>query len=479
MSGHGLMRERDVSWRAPGLLSVVLLTLSCLAGGALAQDNSCRWAFDGECDESRYHGNVTGACPAGTDTNDCRGLRLRDAGEMAGNGCQWAFDGECDHPGVGTGACQMGTDTADCAGLGRPQAGGATSSVDSCRWAFDGECDEARFSGTGACSDGTDTTDCQALAMGGNDTCRWAFDGECDEHGGIGIGVCTDGTDRTDCAPVAHMRNRNNACPTSFDNRCDEPDGGSGRCEPRTDTVDCLGRATAPGIRDHYFGWDDRQRVDTTRYPWSAIGEVRFRDGGSCTATLVAPNVGVTAAHCFFDDGQPNPATEFLAGRDGDREVARATVIRHFVPPAYDDRRHTETNDINSLDWAFFVLDRPIGNTVGTLGVHRLTQADLDQAVRGTWYPVSQAGYSWDVPGRMTGHVGCRIVRALDDATIFHECDTTLGDSGSPIFIEKDGGYYIIAVDSQFFDNPKGQSRYLAVDSRAFSDPLTKFMRGL
>lgn len=512
------MRGRDLRWFPLGLIAVAMLAWSMQAGGALAQNNSCQFANDGECDESRYYGNITGACPAGTDTYDCRALRLRpqsemagnscqwafdgecDEGryvgsvttvcadgtdtadctglslrspaEMAGNSCQWAFDGECDHPGIGTGACPMGTDASDCAGQG------TRTEADSCRWAFDGECDESRYAGTGACRAGTDTTDCEPLAMGGNDSCRWAFDGECDENG-IGTGVCADGTDRTDCAAVAHMRNRDNSCRTSFDNRCDEPDGGSGRCEPRTDTVDCLGRITAPGIRDHYFGQDDRQVVDASRYPWSAIGEVHFRGGGSCTAALVAPNVAVTAAHCFFTDGRPDSATEFLAGRHGDGHVARANVIRHFVPPAYDEQRHAETNEINNLDWAFFVLDRPIGRTAGTLGVHPVTEADLEQAVRGTWYRVSQAGYSWDAPDRMTGHIGCRIIGAQDDSTIFHECDTTLGDSGSPIFIEKDGGYYIIAVDSQFFENPKGESRYLAVDTRAFADALGKFLQGL
>lgn len=30
--------------------------------------------------------------------------------------CQYAFDGECDHPGVGTGACPDGTDVSDCGG---------------------------------------------------------------------------------------------------------------------------------------------------------------------------------------------------------------------------------------------------------------------------------------------------------------------------------------------------------------------------
>ena len=328
--------------------------------------NDCFWAYDGECDEPEIG---TGICPANSDRYDCSGI----GSIPSDNSCVFAFDGECDHPGVGSASCTMGTDTADCGPTEVEQSVVLERGIggnDSCQWARDGECDELRYGGTGACADGTDTADCsivaqgdntcrwafdrecdepelgtgacrsgtdtgdcRALAAGGEDSCQWANDGECDEPG-IGTGACTDGTDRTDCAAVAHLRNRDNSCERAFDDRCDEPQQGSGQCDPRSDTVDCIGRHTVSGVRDHYFGRDDRRILDSSQYPWSAIGEVRFRGGGACTATLVAPDIAITAAHCFFQDGRVNPAAEFLAGLSGDQHVARANVIRHFVPPA-------------------------------------------------------------------------------------------------------------------------------------------------
>jgi hypothetical protein len=67
--------------------------------------NTCRYANDGECDEPD---RGTGACLAGSDTEDCDGE----------NSCQFAHDGECDEPGPAywnrTGRCDSGTDSDDC-----------------------------------------------------------------------------------------------------------------------------------------------------------------------------------------------------------------------------------------------------------------------------------------------------------------------------------------------------------------------------
>ena len=68
-----------------------------------------------------------------------------------------------------------------------------------------------------------------------------------------------------------------------------------------------------------FFGHDDRQRVDSSSYPWSAIGKVYFDSGGHCTGALVAPRVVLTAAHCFFlGDGSSviDRPTDFFAGFD-------------------------------------------------------------------------------------------------------------------------------------------------------------------
>ena len=91
--------------------------------GAVAGDDSCRYANDNECDEP---GLGTGACLAGTDHSDCWRL-------MAGvedDSCQWANDGECDEPGFGTGACTQATPTR------RRRTPRSTASAKSRAWAM-------------------------------------------------------------------------------------------------------------------------------------------------------------------------------------------------------------------------------------------------------------------------------------------------------------------------------------------------------
>ena len=49
-----------------------------------------------------------------------------------------------------------------------------------------------------------------------------------------------------------------------------------------------------------FFGHDDRVPVnDTTQSPWDAVGQLETASGNLCTATLIAPNLALTAGHCW------------------------------------------------------------------------------------------------------------------------------------------------------------------------------------
>ena len=450
---------------------------------AIAATATCEFAFDYQCDEARYGGG--GACTAGSDTFDCARLAARQSDDS----CVYANDAECDEPRFHntSGLCRDGTDATDCRGAETPSQALARLMAllpkdirrqlgnDSCEYANDRECDDAGFGGTGFCDSGTDAADCRALAAGGDDTCRYAGDNECDEPG-IGLDYCISGSDTTDCAPVAFLRNRDNSCVTAFDRRCDEPGQGTGTCEAFSDTADCVGRGRPVQASDHFFGRDDRFLPDPTVMPWRTIGRLTG-DNGDCSGVLVGSRTVLTAGHCLTDDGTVTVLPEyFFAGQRGGRYVAKARVVAGEFAPDYA----TETRPAgrgNGTDWGLVTLDRDLGLTVGFLDVHVLGPIDI-AAIDSGGLVVDQAGYSWDTGDNLSGHLGCRVTDAFADSTILHECDTTQGDSGSPVLLRVGDSYRVIAVDSQFFDreekNVTFTSGNLAVDSRAFAEAVRR-----
>ena len=57
---------------------------------------------------------------------------------------------------------------------------------------------------------------------------------------------------------------------------------------------------SAKELKTLFFGHDDRTRVtDPTQAPWDAIGQLETASGNLCTATLITPQLALTAGHCL------------------------------------------------------------------------------------------------------------------------------------------------------------------------------------
>jgi protease YdgD len=344
-----------------------------------------------------------------------------------------------------------------------------TRGNDSCRWAHDNECDDPDI-GTGACTMGTDFSDCRALRAGENDSCRWARDGECDEPN-FGTGACVQGTDRTDCGQISWMRNQTDNCATSFNDICEEPGRGSSGCAVRTDRSDCHGRNRPLTINDHFFGRDDRVRVNAQQAPWRFMGRFINGAGESCSATLIARDVIVTAAHCIHTDGGVEAGGRFEPAAGGGQ--ARSTA--YMVNPRFDYRLFNAGDEIDGLDWALLRLDSPVGGRLGFAGVRNLTGDGRTAARAADLY---QAGYSWDTGDTLSANERCHMVEIYPDHTFAHECDTTRGDSGSSFVVRSGRGFEVIGVDSNFRSNPSGPFIYIAVSAASFQPFVADFVAG-
>lgn len=173
---------------------------------------------------------------------------------------------------------------------------------------------------------------------------------------------------------------------------------------------------------------------------WEAVGRLDTAEGGFCTATLIAANQVLTAAHCVYDNGRLRDASEltFRAGlRDG-VAIAERTVAAIAVPDSYDPRDGMALENVAN-DVALLQLNQPI--TTADANPFVLHQG----SVRGTRISVTSYGRGRaKAPSRQRD---CRIVAESQPIMAF-DCNVTFGSSGAPVFVMHGDRGRIVSVIS-------------------------------
>ncbi|WP_051711613.1 trypsin-like serine peptidase [Andreprevotia chitinilytica] len=205
-----------------------------------------------------------------------------------------------------------------------------------------------------------------------------------------------------------------------------------------------------------FFGHDDRQFIAAPYpAPFAAIGRLETHAGSTCTATLVAPDLAVTAAHCFLmeprkiDDGE-----WFKTGAYKDQYTARYKVLSQTFHPRFKQGLLYKGDDLYILpeaspyDIAWLKLKLVDGKPPQPMAMFNGDRKALQAAIKTAGAVVTQSGYAGDHEDVLTAHRGCKLTKLRPDNTILHRCDTLSGDSGSPIWLDTPNGPLLIATQS-------------------------------
>lgn len=223
-----------------------------------------------------------------------------------------------------------------------------------------------------------------------------------------------------------------------------------------------------------FFGHDDRVPVPVPYTgAYAAIGKLQTVHGSNCTATLIAPDLAVTAAHCFLMVPHKVDAGKwFWAGYQEGKWQARYKVIGQVFHPAFRKGLDYKGNDVYiqpavaAYDIALFKVKLLDGHAPKPMPVYSGNSDDLLARIQHYDSKITQAGYAHDHNQVMTAHHGCLITALVDNNTLDHQCDTLAGDSGSPLWLETENGPLLIAIQSSapdWFNRDKADNTAVTV----------------
>ncbi|MGB0411209.1 MAG: trypsin-like serine peptidase [Pikeienuella sp.] len=171
---------------------------------------------------------------------------------------------------------------------------------------------------------------------------------------------------------------------------------------------------------------------------WRAVGRLNT-GSGFCTATLVAPDLVVTAAHCLYArrTGVRLRAerVHFVAGYRLRKFAGHARAERLTVHPEYQYAQRVNAKGV-STDLALVKLSGPI----------TATPFAVAPDVR-VGDPIVILSYGRDRPEIPSIQSPCHVIRRVGGVLVM-DCDVTYGVSGAPVFRRMGGEWRIVAVVS-------------------------------
>lgn len=177
---------------------------------------------------------------------------------------------------------------------------------------------------------------------------------------------------------------------------------------------------------------------------WLSIGRLNVTGQGFCTATLVASDLVMTAAHCIVDKRTLKVVSpdrvHFLAGfRKGDY-AAHSTAASVSVATGFDRELQTLGSDI-----ALIKLSEPMGAKVPPMALS--ADARVGDAIAAVSYSIDRSQIQSHQPD-------CLVLR-VQHQILYTSCEGVPGVSGAPIFKLKNGVPRLVGVASSVASRAK------------------------
>lgn len=175
---------------------------------------------------------------------------------------------------------------------------------------------------------------------------------------------------------------------------------------------------------------------------WEAVGRLDLANRGFCTATLIADDLVLTAAHCLFDKATgrriDTADINFLAGWRNGRAVAYRGVRRDVVHPDYVFSGTGQVDRVE-YDLALLRLDHPI----------RLPSITpfLTHGPNTAFSKVGVVSYAKDRANVPSLQEVCPVL-GRQPGMLVMGCSVDFGSSGAPVFVMDGGVPRIVSVVS-------------------------------
>lgn len=221
----------------------------------------------------------------------------------------------------------------------------------------------------------------------------------------------------------------------------------------------------------------ERVIIDAKKSPWNRIGNLSIAGRKFCSASLVADNIIITAAHCLWNqntqDWYPAQFVHFLAGYQQDDYIAHSRAKKLTPNPNYHFQVSVDPTLLRQ-DWALIELEEPIGALLGYFPLLLLSETQQTQ-LQLSQQNVALAGYRRDTREALSLDSQCQLTPTpshFPQSLLSNHCHGLSGDSGGPLLIEKNSEWHILGIHAGRSIDARQNTLALAIPTSAFYDQL-------